>query len=102
MKKASQIGRVIGHSPEARAHQAEKQRRDAAALKKWKPSEQPEWLTENSYREEIQPRLRRITVPAIASALGLSQLPASQSIHATGLPLPLFLPPLVRSAQHKM
>lgn len=61
------------HGPEALARQGEKQRRNAAALKKWNPSEQPDWLTETFYRERVQPRLAGITVPAIASVLGLSQ-----------------------------
>lgn len=73
LKKAARLGRVKGHSPEARACQAEKQRQNAAALKKWNPSEQPDWLTEKFFREEIQPRLAAITVPAIASTQGLSQ-----------------------------
>jgi len=64
---------VAGHSPEARARQAEKQRRHAAGVKAWSPSDQPDWLTEATYREKIQPRLSTITVPAISSALGLSQ-----------------------------
>jgi hypothetical protein len=64
---------VAGHSPEARTRQAEKQCRHAAELKAWKPSDKPELLTEEVYREKIQPRLASITVPAIASALGLSQ-----------------------------
>ncbi|HVB33597.1 MAG TPA: CRISPR-associated endonuclease Cas1 [Patescibacteria group bacterium] len=71
--EAAKLGRAAGHSPEARARQAKKQRRNAAALKRWNPTEQPEWLTENFYREEIQPHLAGVTVPAIASALGLSQ-----------------------------
>jgi CRISPR-associated endonuclease Cas1 len=58
--------------PEARAHQAEKQRRHAAELKAWNPSHQPQWLTEEVYRQKIQPRLSGITVPALSSALGLS------------------------------
>jgi hypothetical protein len=44
----------------------------AVELKAWEPSDQPDWLTEGFYRERIQPRLSGITVPAIASALGLS------------------------------
>jgi hypothetical protein len=71
--KAARVGRVMGHSPEASARQAEEQRRSAAALKKWNPSKKPGWLTETVCREKIQPRLAGITVPAIASASGLSQ-----------------------------
>jgi hypothetical protein len=68
----AKLGRLAGHSPEVRARQAEKQRQHAAEVKAWNPSDQPRWLTEESYREKIQPRLSGITVPAISSALGLS------------------------------
>jgi CRISPR-associated endonuclease Cas1 len=71
--EVAKLGRVAGHSPEARAKQAEKQRRHAAAVKAWNPSDQPNWLNEETYREKIQPRLPVLTVPAIASALGVSE-----------------------------
>ncbi|HEX2715673.1 MAG TPA: helix-turn-helix transcriptional regulator, partial [Candidatus Acidoferrales bacterium] len=61
------------HTPEARARQAEKQRRHAAELKVWNPSHKPDWLTEETYREKIQPRLAGVTVTAIASTLGISE-----------------------------
>ncbi len=71
--EAANLGRVAGHSPEARACQAEKQRRHAVALKAWNPSEQPNWLTKEVYREKIQPRLAGTTVPVISSTLGVSR-----------------------------
>jgi len=71
--EAAKLGRVGGHSPQARARQAEKQRRHAAEVKVWNPSDQPDWLTEEVYREKIQPRLAGITVPVMSSALGISQ-----------------------------
>jgi hypothetical protein len=74
-------GRVAGHTPEARARQAEKPRGHAAAVKAWTPSAQPGWLTEEFYRKKIQPRLSGITVPAISSALGLS-IPYAVEIRA--------------------
>jgi len=77
----AKVGRVAGHSPEARLRQAEKQRRHAAEVKAWNPSNQPEWLTEEFYHEKIRPRLSGITVPAIASALGLS-VPYAAEIRA--------------------
>jgi len=70
--KAARLGRVAGHSREARARQAEKQRRHAAAKRAWRPSDQPAWLDEQTYLQKIQPRLIGITVPFIASALGIS------------------------------
>jgi CRISPR-associated endonuclease Cas1 len=71
--EAAKLGRVVGHGPEARAKQAQKQRRHAAELKAWSPSDQPPWLTEKVYREKIQPHLAGVTVPAISSALGISE-----------------------------
>jgi CRISPR-associated endonuclease Cas1 len=71
--EVAKLGRLAGHSPEARARQAEKQRRHAAELKAWNPSDKPEWLREEFYREKIRPRLSGITVRALSSALGLSE-----------------------------
>ncbi len=55
--EAAKLGRVAGHSREARARQAEAQRRHAATLKVRNPSDQPDRLTEEVCRERIQPRL---------------------------------------------
>ena len=52
----------------------EKQRRHAAVVKDWNPSDKPDWLTEEVYLEKIQPRLRGVTIPAISSGLGVSEL----------------------------
>jgi len=79
---------VAGHSPEARAKQAEKQRRHAAELRAWQPSDKPDWLTERVYREKIQPRLEGVTVPVIASALGVSQPYAAEIRAGRYLPHP--------------
>ena len=71
--EAAKLGRVAGDRAGARARQAEKQRRHAAELKAWNPSDQPQWLTEKVSREKVQPRLSGITVAIISSALGISQ-----------------------------
>jgi len=84
------LGRVTGHSPKARARQAEKQRLHAAAVKAWNPSDQPDWLTEEVYREKIQQRLTGSTVPAIASALGISQAYAAKIRTGRYLPHPRY------------
>jgi hypothetical protein len=55
------------------ACQAEKQRRHAAEVKACNPLDHPAWLTEEVYREKIQLRLAGITIPALASTLGLSE-----------------------------
>jgi len=73
MIEAAKLGRVKGHGPEARARQAEKQRRHAAAVKSWNPSEKPQWLTETVYREKVQPRLSGATIREISTVLGVSE-----------------------------
>lgn len=73
----AKLGRVAGHSAEARNQQAEKQRQHSAAVKAWNPTDKPDWLTEKVYREQIQPRLAALTVRAISSALGVSEPYAS-------------------------
>jgi len=94
--EAAKLGRVAGHSPEARARQAEKQRQHAAELKAWNQSDKPAWLTKEVYREKIQPRLACITVPAIASALGISQPYAAEIRADRCLPHPRHWRPLAR------
>lgn len=69
----AKLGRVAGHGPEARAKQAEKQRRHAAEAKAWNPADKPAWLTEEVYRAKIQPFLKKITVRVLSSVLGISQ-----------------------------
>jgi len=80
--EAAKLGRVAGHTPEARSKQAEKQRRHAAAVKAWNPSDQPDWLTEEVYREKIQPRLAGITVPGHIISPG--HFPASRGGNPRG------------------
>jgi len=86
--EAAKLGRVAAHTPEARARQAEKQRRHAAEVKAWNSSDKPDWLTEEVYREKIQPRLSGITVPALSSALGLSEPYAAEIRAGRYLPHP--------------
>jgi hypothetical protein len=71
--KAAHRGRVASHSREAQARRAETQRQHHAARQAWQPSQQPTWLDEKTYREKIQPRLAGVTVPDIATALGISE-----------------------------
>jgi CRISPR-associated endonuclease Cas1 len=70
---AAKLGRVAGHSREARTRQAEAQRRHAAAKRAWQASSQPVWLDKETYVRKIQPLLSGVTVPVLASALGISE-----------------------------
>lgn len=71
--KAAKLGHLNTHRPEAQARRAETQRRQNAALKAWNPKNQPEWLDEKFYRENIQCRLTLVQVPTIQAALSVSE-----------------------------
>jgi hypothetical protein len=49
----------------------------ASAEAAWQPSDQPEWLTDQVYKEQIQPPLARLSVARLAAALAVSRLDAS-------------------------
>jgi CRISPR-associated endonuclease Cas1 len=70
---AAQKGRVAAQSSEAQASRAENRKRNAAAQRAWRKVGQPAWLTEETYRQRIQPRLSAVTVPVLMSALGVSK-----------------------------
>jgi CRISPR-associated endonuclease Cas1 len=71
--KAAQKGRVAAQSSEAQAKRAANRKQNAAAQRAWRQASQPAWLNEKTYRENIQPRLSGITVPALMSALNVSK-----------------------------
>jgi hypothetical protein len=48
---------------------AESQRRQHVAAKGWDPASHPAWLTEEAYRQKVQPLLRGITTSRVATAL---------------------------------
>jgi CRISPR-associated endonuclease Cas1 len=72
LKQAAQAGRLASHTAQAETRRAETQRKHAVARYAWSPSDQPEWLSDGIYAEEIQPRLAHVANSAIASALGVS------------------------------
>ncbi len=72
LAKVSQQGRVAAHSPAAEGRRAKTQRHQALARWGWRPSNQPAWLSEHVYKQQIQPQLSGVTNSAIASALGVS------------------------------
>jgi hypothetical protein len=70
--EAAKKGRVAAQSDEAQARRSETQLRHRAAAVAWKPSDLPEWLNEESYLREIQPRLKAIKLSVLASKLEIS------------------------------
>jgi CRISPR-associated endonuclease Cas1 len=98
--EAAKVGRLVAHSAEVRARQAEKQRQHNAAAKAWKLSDKPEWLTEDAYREQVQTRLSGIPVGVIASALDVSQPYATHIRKGTCIPHPRHWQTLARLVVH--
>jgi hypothetical protein len=70
---AARIGRVAARSPEARAKHVASRQRHAQACSAWDASRQPAWLTVEYYSQEIQPRIARISTPAIRAQIGISR-----------------------------
>lgn len=71
--RVAEIGRMMTHTPKARARRSETMRRQMAGRTSWNPSDLPKWLSKRVYHEKIQPMLAMFSVPAIASALGVSK-----------------------------
>jgi CRISPR-associated endonuclease Cas1 len=69
---AAQSGRVVAHSPAARAKEGQKQRQYANARSLWKRTGQAS-MTPEQYREIIQPLLTSISTSMIAKAIGVSR-----------------------------
>jgi CRISPR-associated endonuclease Cas1 len=88
LKKAAEKGRLTAHSPEARAKRIEGRRRHAAAIRAWKPTDQPEWLNKETYMQTIRPRLGSLSVPTIRKALGISEVYASKIRSGKRVPHP--------------
>jgi CRISPR-associated endonuclease Cas1 len=78
IKEAARAARDRAHAPEARAKQADTQRRQRKAHADWSPSSLPQWLTETFYVEKIRPALASVSNSTIASRLAVSRCSASQ------------------------
>ncbi len=58
----AQSGRVAAQSFRARTHRKESKRRHDLARHNWSPSDQPSWLTEETYVKQILPKLKTVTL----------------------------------------
>lgn len=86
--EAAKLGRIATHSLEAETLRAKTQRKHAASLAGWQPSELPDWLNEEAYCAKIQPALAGISVPAIATALCISEPYATDVRRGRRIPHP--------------
>jgi hypothetical protein len=73
MRRAATIGRRLAQTAAAQEHRVVARRRNALAEAAWKPCDQPEWLTERMYVEEIQPKLMAFSAARLANTLGVSK-----------------------------
>jgi CRISPR-associated endonuclease Cas1 len=73
MLDAAKIGRQTANSSEAQLKRATTQRKNALAQHAWKSSDQPAWLTEKFYSENIQPILAAMSASAIARQISVSR-----------------------------
>jgi hypothetical protein len=70
--KASRLGRLQTHKPQAQARRSATQRRQQAARKSWKSESMPDWLNKKSYLDKVQPKLLKIQIRVIQRALDVS------------------------------
>jgi hypothetical protein len=68
IREVGEAGRVAAQTAHAQAGRAETQRRNAIAQQAWKSSNGPR-LSEETYKREIQPRLHKLSISAIGTAL---------------------------------
>jgi len=71
--KASKLGRLETHKPQAQARRSETQRRQQAARKIWKSESLPDWFNEKFYRDHIQHKISKIQVRTIQIGLSVSE-----------------------------
>src|SRR5215472_16243059 len=84
--KAAPLGWAATQTPTAQALRSETQRRQSAAKRAWDPASHPAWLTEEAYRQKIQPLLGDIKTATIASTLGVTWAYASNIRKGKNLP----------------
>jgi CRISPR-associated endonuclease Cas1 len=96
--KVAEQGRILAHTDEAEARRGETQKRQWAGRGNWKPSDLPDWLNEEVYRREIQPRLKQVSLSEIAAKLDVSIMWASDIRRGRKVPHPRHWPILARLA----
>lgn len=95
---AAKLGRIATHAPKAEALRGATQTRQRAAERAWNPADLPEWLTEEVYREKIQPQLSTVRVSAIMAVLEVSRPYANEIGRKKRVPHPRHWETLARLA----
>jgi len=71
--RAATRGRVEALTVQSQERRAVTQRRHASALRAWTEVDQPAWLTETAYAEQILPALGAVKIATLMSALRVSK-----------------------------
>lgn len=85
---AAKSGRIAAKSPESRARRSATQTKHFATRRKWNPQSLPAWLDKNTYETKIVPLLANVKRTAIASALEVSKLYATDIARGKRVPHP--------------
>jgi CRISPR-associated endonuclease Cas1 len=85
---AAEKGREASHASQAERKRGDNRRRQAAAIRAWRPSDLPAWLNKETFLRTVQPGLPDITVPSIRAALGVSKSYATNIRAGRRLPHP--------------
>jgi hypothetical protein len=70
---ARKLGKEAARTPEALAEKRRQMTTHRDAIAAWKPSDVPEWLTDDVYMAKIHPALSKLSKTTIATALGVSK-----------------------------
>ena len=90
MIERAQRGRaVFASSKKSRARLSASQKRQNAARRGWLASSLPAWLTQETYREMILPRLAEITVPVLARTMKVTEPYAAEVRKGHHVPHPM-------------
>ena len=81
-------GRLGSKSAESLARLSAAQKQQRAARRDWVPSSLPSWLTRETYREGIWPRLSKVTVPNLARTMRVSESYATKVRKGLHVPHP--------------
>jgi hypothetical protein len=99
--RQAKLGRIATHSASAEARRAATHARHVEAVRKWNPSDLPEWLDEETYKREILTRLAQFTAKAIRLKLDVSHPYASLIKRGLKIPHPRHWMPLAQLAGYQ-
>jgi CRISPR-associated endonuclease Cas1 len=88
VKKVAPSGWIAAQTARAQSARSETKQRHDAERKAWDPARHPSWLTGETYRSRVRPRLMEISAGAIAKALDVTWAYASDVRKGKQIPHP--------------